>query len=134
MAAQSILRYRRRWIRWMMMGIDMSPRVPQAIAPFTKKELMEKARERHIGWGPVNTAKDLLESDQLAAREYFVEVEHPELDDVLTYPGAVGKFSETPWRIQRRPPLVGEHNKDVYEKELGIPREEIILLTQAGII
>jgi benzylsuccinate CoA-transferase BbsE subunit len=104
------------------------------IAQYTKKELLEKARERHIGNGPINTAKDLLESDQLAAREYFVAVEHPELDDTLTYPGAPVKLSETPWRIQRRPPLVGEHNEEVYEKELGISREEIILLAQAGVI
>ena len=100
----------------------------------TKKELMEGARERHFGWGPINTAKDLVESEQLNARKYFVKVEHPELQDTLTYPGEPVKLSETPWRIQRRPPLIGEHNEEIYERELGLAREDLILLKQAGVI
>ena len=107
-------------------------------APFfkrlTKRELEEGARDRHFGWGVVSTPKDLLESDQLEARNYFVPVEHPELQDTLTYPGAPLKLSETPWRISRRPPLIGEHNEEIFEKELGMTQEEVILLRQAGAI
>jgi len=100
----------------------------------TKRELEEGARDRHFGWGVISTPKDLLESDQLKARNYFAQVEHPELQDTLTYPGEPLKPSETPWRISRRPPLIGEHNVEIYEKELGMTREEIILLRQTGAI
>jgi crotonobetainyl-CoA:carnitine CoA-transferase CaiB-like acyl-CoA transferase len=107
-------------------------------APFfkllTKRELEVGARDRHFGWGVISTPKDLLESDQLETRNYFVPVEHPELQDTITYPGEPLKISETPWRISRRPPLIGEHNEEIYEKELGMTREEIILLRQTGAI
>jgi len=104
------------------------------IKRLTKSELEEGAKERHFGWGIISTPKDLLESEQLKAREYFVQVDHPELHDTITYPGATMKFSETPWRISRRPPLIGEHNEEIYEKELGMSREEIIFFRQAGVV
>jgi crotonobetainyl-CoA:carnitine CoA-transferase CaiB-like acyl-CoA transferase len=100
----------------------------------TKAELYEGSLPRRIILNPVNTVKDLRESPQLKARDYFVQVEHPELGDTLTYPGAPYKLSETPWRIWRRPPLIGEHNEEIYEKELGLSKEEFILFKQAKVI
>jgi crotonobetainyl-CoA:carnitine CoA-transferase CaiB-like acyl-CoA transferase len=100
----------------------------------TKKELLERAVERHIMLFPLGSAKDTLESPQLAAREYWAEVEHPELGDTITYPGPFVKLSETPVVIRRRAPLIGEHNEDIYVDELGFPRKEMLTLKQAGVI
>ena len=100
----------------------------------TKQEIYEGALARGFGWAPVNTPKDLMENEQLAARNYFVEVEHPELDTSITYPGAPYKMDETPWRIRNRAPLIGEHNEEIYAGELGIPREELRTLKQAKVI
>jgi crotonobetainyl-CoA:carnitine CoA-transferase CaiB-like acyl-CoA transferase len=36
--------------------------------------------------------------------------------------------------IQCRAPLIGEHNEEVYEKELGISREQLIILKSRGVI
>jgi hypothetical protein len=33
-----------------------------------------------------------------------------------------------------RAPLIGEHNLEIYEKELGISREELTILKQGGVI
>jgi crotonobetainyl-CoA:carnitine CoA-transferase CaiB-like acyl-CoA transferase len=85
----------------------------------TKAELLEGAVKRRVRLYPVATTKEVLESIQLAAREYWVEIEHPELGTTITYPGAFGRFSEAPPRISRRAPLIGEHNQEIYEKELG---------------
>jgi crotonobetainyl-CoA:carnitine CoA-transferase CaiB-like acyl-CoA transferase len=43
-------------------------------------------------------------------------------------------MAETPWRISRRAPLIGEHNKEIYQEELGFSREEMLLLKEARII
>ena len=84
---------------------------------------------------PAHTPKDLLESSQLEALGYFVDVEHPELGTSLKYPGAPYYYiSDAPWRISRRAPLVGEHNSEIYEKELGFSREQLATLTQEGTI
>lgn len=97
----------------------------------TKEELYNGAVEGGIMLYPVSTPKDMVESHQLAAREYWVELEHPELDAKITYPGPFVKTFETSWR---RAPLVGEHNEDIYERELGLPKEELTVLKQREII
>ena len=100
----------------------------------TKAELYEGAFKRRVIVYPVATTADMLESTQLAARGFWVELEHPELGTSITYPGAFAKTSEGPPRVSRRAPLIGEHNQEVYEKELGIPKEELLILKQVKVI
>jgi len=100
----------------------------------TKGEIYDSAAERRIMITPVQTPRDLVESPQLAALGYFVDVEHPALGATIKYPGAPYLIPETPWQIHRRAPLIGEHNFEIYEKELGFTREELAILKQEGII
>jgi crotonobetainyl-CoA:carnitine CoA-transferase CaiB-like acyl-CoA transferase len=76
----------------------------------------------------------MLYDPQLTARKFWVEVEHPELNTTLTYPGSFVNSSEASPRITRRAPLIGEHNEEIYEKELGISKEKLVILKQAGVI
>ena len=103
-------------------------------APKTKHDIYTEAQRRRLPLAPVNTPGDLVESPQLQAREFFVDVEHPELGTSVRYPGAPYALSATPWRIRRRPPLLGEHNEDIYVQELGVPRAELSALRAGGII
>ena len=100
----------------------------------TKLELLEGAVQHRILFYPQFDTTDLLESVQLNAREYWADLEHPELGTTITYPGPFAKLSETPIKITRRAPLIGEHNHEIYEEELGISSAEILKLKQAGII
>ena len=100
----------------------------------TKAELGEEALKRQLIACPVHDIKDIGDDVQLTARNYWVQVEHPELGDTLTYCGPFGNLSEAPCRIVRRPPLIGEHNEELYEGDLGLSRQELILLKHAGVI
>lgn len=101
----------------------------------TKAELFEQAFKRGIILAPVNTAKDICESEQLRARNFWINVEHNELDDTIPYCGLLNNgLSKTPGRIRQRAPLIGEHNMDIYEGELGFSREELCILKSAGVI
>jgi benzylsuccinate CoA-transferase BbsE subunit len=100
----------------------------------TKQEAYTEAQQRRLPLAPVNTARDLVESPQLHARGFFVDVEHPELGTSLCYPGAPYTLSETPWRIRQRPPLLGEHNEAIYVHELGLSHDELSALRVSGII
>jgi crotonobetainyl-CoA:carnitine CoA-transferase CaiB-like acyl-CoA transferase len=100
----------------------------------TKAEIYEKAREEGMIIYPVSTAKDLAENAQLKYRDFYVEVEHPELGEAITYLGSPYRMTESPWRISRRAPLIGEHNQEIYEKELGLSKENVRLLKEAGVI
>ncbi len=73
------------------------------------------------------------DDEQLIARGYFVQVEHPELGRKFLYPGSPYLFSRTPWRLYRRPPLIGEHNLEVLGGDLGIPADELAVLHAEGV-
>lgn len=113
-------------------------RIGKSISDFlqtrTKDELFEEAVKKGIFLAPVNNIKDLSEDPQLAHREFWEKVEHPELRDTITYPGAFAKLSEAPWRVWRRPPLIGEHNEEIYHDELGMSKKELAILKQARVI
>ncbi len=100
----------------------------------TKAELLELAVERGFLITPVTTIEEVVESAQFASRDYFQNVAHPELAESFRYPGPFAKFSATPIEYRRRPPTVGEHNREIYRDELGLSEREIGELTRTGII
>jgi crotonobetainyl-CoA:carnitine CoA-transferase CaiB-like acyl-CoA transferase len=100
----------------------------------TKAELLEGAVKFRSMLYPVSTAKDIADSAQLADRNFWVEIRHPELDATIKYPGGFAHCTESSPGISRRAPLIGEHNQEIYEKELRISAHEIARLKQAGVI
>ncbi|MFC1943517.1 CaiB/BaiF CoA transferase family protein [Chloroflexota bacterium] len=102
------------------------------LATTTKAECLERAVEHDIQITPVNNAKDVLGSPQMAYRGFFKEVEHPELGETITYPAFPVIMNGAYPGIQRRAPLIGEHNEEVYEKEMGISREQLVILKNRG--
>ncbi len=98
-------------------------RVKRVVEAFTrsrtKAELLAAALERGLVMAPVSTIDEVVASPQLAARDYWQPMLHPELGRTVTYPGPFAKFSAAPLRWRRRPPTVGEHNAEVYA-ELGL--------------
>ena len=90
----------------------------------TRQELYHEAQRRGLLCMPVQTVDELLADKQLQARGYFVNVEHPELGKTFVYPGAPYKLSETPFRIKRRAPLIGEDTDDVLREWLSVSSDE----------
>ena len=99
----------------------------------TKAEVMRMAGEHELMIFPVNTVPENLDSEQLAARNYFQQIEHNELGTSVTYPGAPVALSGTPWRIKGRAPMLGEHNAEVY-RALGLSERDLRSLSEAGAI
>jgi crotonobetainyl-CoA:carnitine CoA-transferase CaiB-like acyl-CoA transferase len=98
----------------------------------TKHELAEEATRRGILLGYVDNMKDLLQNPQLASG-FWREIEHPELNKSLTYPGFFVRSSSLECGIRRRAPLIGEHNDEIY-REIGVSKEQLLSLNQAGVI
>lgn len=84
----------------------------------TVAELVEQGQLMHFPWAAVNSVAELWDNPQLRERGFFVEVPHAEWGFSVPYPGAPYKFSQSPWRISRRVPLIGEHNEQILEREL----------------
>ena len=100
----------------------------------TKKEFLKEVISRGMLGYPVSTAREILEDPQLKARGFWQTVDHPELGTSLLYPGAFAKFSSAECPLRRRAPLIGEHNEEVYVKELGLKSAEMGQLKENGIL
>jgi crotonobetainyl-CoA:carnitine CoA-transferase CaiB-like acyl-CoA transferase len=99
----------------------------------TKAECLERAVQHSIMLIPVNDVSEVVASPQMVYRGFFEEVEHPELGETITYPGFPVIMAGIRPGVQRRAPLIGEHNEEVYEKELGISREQLVILRNRGV-
>ena len=125
-------------VGWDEITQEMAGEITEILTQFflkhTKRELFEGAAKRGIQIVPALTAKETLEFPQLSARNYWLEVAHPELGTTVTYPGGFVKSSETVCGIRRRAPLIGEHNEEIYRNELGLSTEELMILKQSKVI
>jgi crotonobetainyl-CoA:carnitine CoA-transferase CaiB-like acyl-CoA transferase len=112
--------------------------VKEQVAAFfrhhTKAELFAIAREHNLLIAPVATIDEVLENPQFTAREYWQHVEHPDLPRPLPYPGPFARMCATPITYRRRPPRVGEHNREIYLGEFGLTDREFAELARKGII
>jgi len=101
---------------------------------YSVAEIMEGAQLRRIPYAMVRPPEALVDDPQLTARGFFSAVAHPDLGRTFRYPGGPFFFTATPWQISRRPPLLGEHNAEVYGTELGIEEPRLAELARAGVI
>jgi benzylsuccinate CoA-transferase BbsE subunit len=104
------------------------------VKDYARDELLERAQTLRLPYATVRPPDALLSDEQLNARGYFVEVEHPELGRTFRYPGAPYLFNGSPWRVYRRPPLLGEHTAEILHRDLGLDLAEIVALTAESVI
>jgi crotonobetainyl-CoA:carnitine CoA-transferase CaiB-like acyl-CoA transferase len=108
-----------------------------AFEPFfaskTKAELYRAALDRKLMLAPVNDPPAILASEQLAAREFFVDVDYPHLGGQLRHPGAVACLKPGGLGLRSRAPRIGEHNAEVFA-ELGLGTAELAALARERVI
>jgi crotonobetainyl-CoA:carnitine CoA-transferase CaiB-like acyl-CoA transferase len=111
--------------------------ISQPIAAFfktrTKQEALEAALSRSISLCPLMGNRDLLDDPNLAARGFWLLMEHSELKTTIPYPKQFARSSENEMKTRFRAPLIGEHNAEVYG-ELGLSGDQLEELRQAGTI
>ncbi len=83
-----------------------------------------------IPCGPINDYAEAFADPQILAREMVIEIDHPTLGRLRTL-GSPLKFSETPPKVGRRAPLVGEHTREVL-REVGYGDEEAAAVIAAS--
>jgi benzylsuccinate CoA-transferase BbsE subunit len=98
-----------------------------------KLDMYEEGQLRRIPICPVCTPKDILESRQLAFRNFFVTQRHPQTDRLMTVPGAPYRFSATPWKSGYSSPRLGEHTNEIL-RDLGYDAVTRAALLKAKVI
>jgi len=100
---------------------------------YTSHELMDMLQQADVAAMPSLCAEEILSDPHFNTRGMPVSVEHPVMGSkvVLSPPW---KLSETPARIYRSSPLLGEHNNEVFGNLLGMSGDEIGDLVEEKII
>lgn len=104
------------------------------IAQLPQDEAWQWGQQLGVPWGAVRSLDEIVGDAHLQERGFFTEVEHPELGRSFTYPGPAAIFNASPWRIARRAPLIGEHNREILCDELGVSPGDLVALREAGVI
>jgi len=112
---------------------EIKPHILKWIKGFDKDELYHKGQGLSSTIAQVCSAQDVMNSEHLRERDFFVDIEHPATGKI-TYPGAPYGFSETPWAVDIPAPLLGQHNDTIYYERLGYSKQELVAMRQAGII
>ena len=108
--------------------------IARFVAHLPADEIAHGGQQRQFNWGSVRAPEDLLEDEQLADRGFWVDVVHPELGRSFRYPGGPAIHNGSPWRISRRAPLVGEHNREIFGGELGLDDAALVTLAESGVL
>ena len=85
-----------------------------------KQELYREGQARQIAIAPVNTVADVLQDAQLAANSYFQPQFERNSGRDITFPGPPYRLSRTPARPRGVAPKLGEHNRELVDRELRL--------------
>jgi len=99
----------------------------------TMEEICREAQALSCPIAPVNSAEDVVNSEQMNVRGFFAEAEHQEVGR-MKMPATPYHFSRTPVKLERAAPLLGEHNGTIYCERLGYDKEKLRELAEAGVI
>ncbi len=87
--------------------------VRRFVASQPKQWLYEEGQRRRVLVGMVSAPEDIAASPQLAARDWWRDVDDPARGRVLRYPGPPWQLRGTPATLRRPAPKLGEHNDEV---------------------
>jgi crotonobetainyl-CoA:carnitine CoA-transferase CaiB-like acyl-CoA transferase len=99
----------------------------------TREEILQACLSNRIPCVPVKTFDEVLADPQLNYREYFQEVGRVEAGG-YRYPGPPYRLSETPCRVVRPAPTLGQHNQEILGGQLGISEAELAGLVNEGTV
>lgn len=99
----------------------------------TKEEIHGLCRRYKVPGTPVQTMEEVVKDAHMNAREFFVEIDHPEAG-TWKYPGPPGNYSSFRWQVKRPAPRLGEHNEEVFCRRLGRSRQDLADYRRCGVI
>jgi len=99
----------------------------------THYEVMEILQEAGVAAVPSFSNQEIFGDPHFKARGLAAEVDHPAMGRQVVF-GPPWRLSETPARVERSAPLIGEHNEYVFGDLLGMSTAEMQRLVEAEII
>ncbi len=93
-------------------------------AKFNKEELFHLCQKAGISGTPIRTSEELLDNEQMRSRGFFETVDHPRTGP-KDYPFSPARYSNLDRAPSKGAPLLGEHNKAIYQTRLGVSESDL---------
>lgn len=107
-------------------------RLNEIFSADTQNHWLDILRSARIPCAPVNDIRQALTDEQVLFRNMVVDVEHP-LGGSTKIPGNPVKLSDTYEDTFSPPPMLGQHNEEIFST-LGLTREDLESLQRQGVI
>jgi benzylsuccinate CoA-transferase BbsF subunit len=112
---------------------ELQSMVAEAVARFCRSDLLRELDAARVPSAPVNSSRDIVEDEVLWERGFWQRVEHPVIGEM--------PISRTPFRAVGfdqvelvRPPLLGEHTRQVLAEELGLDEHTLDRLEREEVL
>ncbi|HLZ58357.1 MAG TPA: CoA transferase [Ktedonosporobacter sp.] len=89
---------------------DLIPELQEQFLKRDSEEWLATLREAGVPCGAINKVSQVYHDPQIQARGFVWECEHPTAG-TIRLPGSPMRLSETPTRLYKAPPLLGEDNE-----------------------
>jgi len=100
---------------------------------YTHYQVTEKLQEAGVAAMPSFSNQEIFSDPHFKERKLAVEVEHPSMGKQVVL-GPPWRLSETPAKVIKASPIIGEHNEYVFGELLGMPSNEIEQLVEEQVI
>jgi crotonobetainyl-CoA:carnitine CoA-transferase CaiB-like acyl-CoA transferase len=112
---------------------ELIPLIAEVMRQRSKQEWIVALEEATVPCGPINNMKEVFEDPQVKHRELRVDIPHSSGGTAPVVASPM-RLSATPVEYRFAPPLLGEHNDEIYRGLLGKSEAEIAKLKSAGIV
>ncbi len=112
---------------------ELIPLIAEILRTRPKQEWIEILEAANVPCGPINNMKEVFEDPQVRHRRLRIDMAHP-LGGHAPVVASPMRLSATPVEYRHAPPLLGQHNEDIYRGLLGKSAAELERLRQAGIV
>ena len=105
--------------------MEIAPKLDAWMRLQKKNEIYHKLAKAGIPVGPINSAEDIMNSEQYKVRGYFTEVEHP-VAGKYQYAGWPYRMSVSPPQVFRPAPLLGQHNEEIGQEIIDLEARRVL--------
>jgi len=111
---------------------ELIPSLKQIMTTKPRDKWLKLLDEAEIPAAPVNDYTDIAEDPQVIANEYVTEIEDP-IHGRIRLPGVTVRLRETPGKVERLGPELGQHTEEVLMELCGYTWDDLAKLREEGV-
>ena len=112
---------------------ELTPIIAEILRTRSKHEWLAALEAADVPCGPINNMKEVFEDPQVLHRKLRVDLPHA-AGGIAPVVASPMRLSDTPVEYRLAPPLLGQHNDDIYRGLLGKSEQEMARLSTAGVV